>query len=270
MSASASTSSAPTHSVTVSGLAPSTTKEVLEHFFSFCGKIVSISHEGDTAKIEFAKESAAKTSLMLTGGVLEGKEITVSSDEVEAPKLANVKPIESTAQTPAEKNGEEIEQEDKPHSAKIAEYLAHGYAIGDATVAKAIEADKSYGISQRFLSFFNPLKEKAQPSIEKATQKLHEVDEKQGLSLKAKAGLIIGSKYYTAALNSPFGHRVHSFYTTAAKQVTDVHEEALRIKSSRADATAANEAPLPSTGTAATTDATGTKPLESTAAPLEK
>ncbi|GAA5903918.1 hypothetical protein JCM6882_001349 [Rhodosporidiobolus microsporus] len=268
-----------THAVTVTGLAPSTTKDTLEHFFSFCGKIVTITHEGDTAKIEFAKESAAKTSLMLTGGILEGQEITVSSDDVEAPKLANVKPLESTAQTPAEKDGHEIEQEDKPHSAKIAEYLAHGYTIGDQAISKAIEADKSYGISQRFLSFFNPLREKAQPHVEKATAKLAEVDEKQGLSLKAKAGLIIGSKYYTAALNSPVGAKVHAFYTSAAKQVTDVHEEALRIKTSRSDTSATptatattlpHDAPLPSTGTAATTDTTGTKPLESTAAPLEK
>ncbi|BGP18337.1 hypothetical protein JCM10213_008510 [Rhodosporidiobolus nylandii] len=270
-----------THSVHVSGLAPSTSKEHIEQFFSFCGKIVSIAHEGDVAKIEFAKPSAASTALLLTGAQFEGSTITVTSDDVEPPKLANVKATESTAQTPAEKEGHEIEQEDKPHSAKIAEYLAHGYQIGDTAVAKAIEADQSYGISQRFLSFFNPLKEKAQPHVERASAKLQEVDEKQGLSLKAKAASIIGSRYYSAALNSPVGAKVYAFYTTAAKQVTDVHEEALRIKASRTDSsspststsaatstTLPHDAPLPSTGTAAPTEVSD-KPLESTSAPLK-
>ncbi|GAA6033966.1 hypothetical protein JCM8097_000432 [Rhodosporidiobolus ruineniae] len=288
-----------THSVHVSGLASTTTKETLEHFFSFCGKIVSIAHEGDSAKIEFAKASAAKTALFLTGGHLDGAEIKVTSDDVEAPKLAGVTPSQSTAQTPAEKHGEEIEQEDKPHSAKLAEYLAHGYTIGDQAIAKAIEADKSYGISQRFLSFFNPLKEKAQtvaqPHVERAANKLHEVDESKGLSLKAKAGLIIGSKYYTAALNSPAGAKVQQFYTSTAKTIQDLHEEALRIKEAKsheaapsstastsgsgpvnpaAGATATqlpHDAPLPSTGTVSATDTSAAateKPLETTAAPL--
>jgi hypothetical protein len=42
------------------------------------------------------------------------------------------------------------------------------------------------------LSFFGPLAQKVQgvaaPHVEKATHKLAEVDEKQGLSLKANAG----------------------------------------------------------------------------------
>ena len=52
--------------------------------------------------------------------------------------------------------------------------------------------DVEYGISARFLSFFTPLATKAQavaqPAVERATTKLAEVDEKQGLSLKANAG----------------------------------------------------------------------------------
>ncbi|GAA5980731.1 hypothetical protein JCM11641_000186 [Rhodosporidiobolus odoratus] len=274
-----------THSVHVAGLATSTSQETLEKFFSFCGKIVSIAKEGDAAKIEFAKQSAASTALLLTGADLEGSTITVTSDDVEAPKLANAKAVESNAPTHAEKEGHDIEQEDKPHSAKIAEYLAHGYTIGDTAITKAIEADTSYGISQRFLSFFNPLREKAQPHVDRAATKIAEVDESKGLSLKGKAALVIGSKYYTAALSSPVGAKVHAFYTTAAKQVTDVHEEALRIKASRtADSPSSSvpstsrptstslssDAPLPSTGTVGSTAAsTSDKPLESSAAPLK-
>ncbi|GAA6014349.1 hypothetical protein JCM10207_005428 [Rhodosporidiobolus poonsookiae] len=276
--------------VTVTNLSPSTTSETLSHFFSFCGKITSIAHEGTEAKVEFAKESAAKTALMLTGGTLDGSTISVTSSDVETPKLAQVKPTAVDAATPAEKHGEEIEQEDKPRSAIVAEYLAHGYQLGDQAYQKAIDADHAYGISQRFLSFFNPLKEKAQPHVDRVASKVHEVDEKQGLSLKAKAGLIIGSKYYQSALSSPFGAKVASFYTQTAKTVNDIHEEALRIKQSKTDSassssptastsgstsavapTLPHDAPLPSFGTASTADSGKAldKPLESTAAPLK-
>ena len=50
-----------------------------------------------------------------------------------------------------------------------------------------------YGISAKFLSYFTPLAAKvqgaAQPHVDRAATKLHEVDDKQGLSLKASAGL---------------------------------------------------------------------------------
>lgn len=148
---------------------------------------------------------------MLNGGTLDGSTISVTSEDVEAPALANVKPVESTAQTPSEKEGHDVEQEDKPRSAVLAEYLAHGYTFSDDIIEKSIAADKrecrtpsaelsdssllrcaEYGISSRFLSFFNPLATKvssaAQPHVERASEKLAQVDEKQGLSLKANAG----------------------------------------------------------------------------------
>ncbi|KAI5479426.1 actin cytoskeleton protein [Pseudohyphozyma bogoriensis] len=246
-----------TYSVTVSNLSASTTHPTLEHFFSFCGKIASIAQEGTTAKVTFNKESAAKTALLLNGGTLEGSQITVTSDDIETPALANAKPVASTAPTPAEKEGHELEQEDKPRSAVVAEYLAHGYVIGDSAIERAIAADQQYGISSRFLNFFTPLASKvqavAQPHVEKASAKLAEVDEKQGLSLKANAAAIIGSKYYQNALSSPFGSKVHAFYTSTQKQVLDVHEEAVRIRNAKKTTPVGPEdptAPTPSAGTA--------------------
>ncbi|GAA5957747.1 hypothetical protein JCM3765_003753 [Sporobolomyces pararoseus] len=279
MSATASTSSTPAqdYTVTVSSLSPSTTKETLEHFFSFCGKISSIELEGGQAKVHFLKESAAKTAQMLNGGVLDQSTISVTSDDTEAPKLANIKPNSSTT-TAADHHGDEIEQEDKPRAAIIAELLGSGYHLSDQVVHKAIETDSQYGISARFLPWFNSLSTKvqqtAQPHVDRATQKVKEVDEKQGLSLKAKASYIIGSKYYTAALNSPVGSKVQAFYTTAAKQVHDVHEEALRIaeakKSEKVTGTATSETgPITSSGTVASEGVKGKdveKPLETTTA----
>ncbi|KAK4049791.1 hypothetical protein OIV83_003847 [Microbotryomycetes sp. JL201] len=270
------------HTVTVTNLSSTTTNETLQHFFSFCGKIDSIQHDGTTAKVAFVKESACKTALMLNGGTLDGSTISVTSKDVETPALANVQATKATAQTPSELQGHDVEQEDKPKSAIAAEYLAHGYALSDAAIQKAIEADQQYGISQRFLSFFTPLVERvqkaAQPHVETAQTKLQQVDEKQGLSAKANAAAIVGTKYYNAALASSWGAKVHAFYTRAEKNVRDVHEEALRIKESKRPSgtstpTTSNPGvssttePVASTGTAGvTSEKADDKPLETTKA----
>jgi len=300
-STSSSTSTTKAHVVRVSGLATTTTKDILEHFFSFCGKIAGIEGPSDgKADISFAKESAAKTALLLSGGSLEGVTIEVTSDDVEPPKVAQQAhaPASTAATATSSTEHEPLNQEDKPRSAIVAEILAEGYTLSDSVVQKAIEADKQYGISQRFLSFFNPLRERvgtqAAPTIQRAETKARELDEKHGLSLKAHAGWIIGEKYYFAALNSSIGQKVNSFYTTVAKEIQDIRDEAKRIAENKksslhaahhdSDAIAASsvpttgtatstslgtDAPLPSQGTYGEVDKNLNAPLESTAAPLK-
>lgn len=289
-----STTAAKAHVVRVSGLASTTTKDTLEHFFSFCGKIAGIEGPSDgKADISFAKESAAKTALLLSGGNLEGATIEVTSDDVEPPKVAQQAHAPSPAAATSAEH-EPLNQEDKPRSAIVAEILAEGYTLSDSVVQKAIEADKQYGISQRFLSFFNPLRERvgtqAAPTIQRAETKARELDEKHGLSLKAHAGWIIGEKYYFAALNSSIGQKVNSFYTTVAKEIQDIRDEAKRIAENKKslhahhhdDAASSvpttgtatstslgTDAPLPSQGTYGEVDKNLNAPLESTAAPLK-
>jgi hypothetical protein len=41
--------------------------------------------------------------------------------------------------------------------------------------------------------------------------------------------LTIVAQYYTSALNTTFGLKVRSFYTTTTKHVLDIHEEARRL-----------------------------------------
>ncbi|KAM0790305.1 hypothetical protein ACM66B_005606 [Microbotryomycetes sp. NB124-2] len=269
------------HTVTVTNLSSTTTNETLQHFFSFCGKIDSIQHEGTTAKVAFVKESACKTALMLNGGTLDGSTISVTSQDVDTPALANVeasRPSAATTAATAADTQHDVEQEDKPKSAIVAEYLAAGYSLTDQAIERAIQADQQHGISQRFLNFFTPLANKvqqaAQPHIDNAQTKLQQVDEKQGLTAKANAAAIIGTKYYNAALASPLGARVLSFYTRAEKSVRDVHEEALRIKESKRPGVSSTTEPVSSTGTAGVSQATtttvgatdDTKPLETTKA----
>lgn len=55
LTATMSSSTAPTSSVHISGLSPSTTQDHLTQFFSFCGSIDSIAIEGTTATVHFKK-----------------------------------------------------------------------------------------------------------------------------------------------------------------------------------------------------------------------
>jgi hypothetical protein len=68
--------------------------------------------------------------------------------------------------TNAERDSDEITQEEKPRSRIIAEYLAHGYVIGDQATQRAIDLDQKHGVSTRFLSTLQTLDEKT-----KATSK---------------------------------------------------------------------------------------------------
>jgi len=100
---------------------------------------------------------------MLNGGVLDHSTISVTSNDTEAPKLANIKPISPSTTTAEEKHGDEIDQEgaranliqseiqcwlcglidrtDKPRTAIVAELLGSGYHLSDQVVHKAIETD---------------------------------------------------------------------------------------------------------------------------------
>jgi len=236
-----------THSVHVSGIAPTTTEAHIHDFFTFCGKIEAIDFKGTTATIHFEKSSAAKTALMLNGGTLDGSTLDVTSDkEHEDEKHADGEAVHH------------IEQSDKPRAGIAAEYLARGYTLSDHILNRAIEIDSKQGISKRFLSYLTTvdttvgakalgpdqtISGKVTSTISAATQQARAVDEQKGYSKTA-------GDYYGRALASPFGARVREFYTTTSKQVLDIHEEAKRISAEQKAASAPapeSETPAPTT-----------------------
>jgi len=215
-----------THSVHVSGLAPTTTEAHVHDFFTFCGTITSIDFKESekTATIHFEKPSAAKTALMLNGGTLDGSALSVTSDVVH----------QDEEHDPTR---EGIEQSDKPRAGIAAEILARGYTLSDHILQHAIEIDNKQGISKRFLGYVQSLDTsvgaralgpdqtisgKVQSTFNTAAQQAKAVDEQKGYSK-------IAGDYYSKALASPFGQKVLAFYTTTSKQVFDIHEEASRI-----------------------------------------
>ncbi|TFK19991.1 hypothetical protein FA15DRAFT_673897 [Coprinopsis marcescibilis] len=215
--------------VTVTGIAPSTSKSQLHDFFTFCGQIASIDYTEKSGKaiITFAKSSAAKTALMLNGGALEGSTLSVTSDAVH----------QDEHDTQAHDASTPLNQEDKPRAGIAAEILAKGYQLSDQVLAKAIELDKEKGISTKFLNYVHQLDKtvgeralgpdqtvsgKVQSTVESAQQQARAVDQQKGY-------LKTFHEYITKALASPLGQKVREFYTSTSKQILDIHEEARRL-----------------------------------------
>lgn len=124
----------------------------------------------------------------------------------------------------ASRDEHDIEQEDKPRSRIVAEYLAHGYVIGDQALQRAIELDNKHGISNKFTSALTNFDSKV-----KATDKARSVDQSIGVTSKANAGWRGLSSYFEKALGTPTGQKVVGFYSTSEKQVLDIHNEARRL-----------------------------------------
>jgi len=231
----------------VTGLSEKTGEAELRKFFSFCGKLDSLEREnGGKSTLLFEKASAAKTASFLSGGTLDGAMITV------IPQGEKSHAAEETAAP--QQSTEEIAQSDKPRSAVAAELISHGYVLSDQTIAKAIELDTKYGVSQRFSDFIQPLIAKAKQMdqdkkiSERATTMAQDTDAKYNVSARGNQVTQIGKSYYEKALSSSFGAQIQSFYLRGAKEVQAVHEEARRIADARkADSAASNVAP-PSTG----------------------
>jgi len=132
-----------------------------------------------------------------------------------------------------------IEQEDKPRSRIIAEYLAHGYVIGDKAIENALVLDKQHGISARFTSALTSFDNKYH-----ATDKAKGVDARYGVSDKTAGVFSTLNSYYEKALGTPTGQKLAALYEQGNKQVIDVHNEARRL----ADLKAGKSTPHPVEG----------------------
>ncbi|KAI0839716.1 hypothetical protein F5Y06DRAFT_264421 [Hypoxylon sp. FL0890] len=194
----------------------------IKDFFSFCGKITEIKvtpGEGNTkeASVTFEKETAAKTAQLLNNTQLKGTQISVipadGKTDDGAPHTTN-----------ADRDTDEITQEEKPRSRILAEYLAHGYVIGDAALQRAIELDHKHGVIDRFKNTLINLDQKYH-----ATERAKATDQSYGISNRANSIFSGISSYFEKATNSPTGKKLVKFYTEGQRQVQDIHAEARRL-----------------------------------------
>ncbi|KAL1955254.1 hypothetical protein VTO42DRAFT_8852 [Malbranchea cinnamomea] len=215
--------------VHVSNISSQTSEKEVRDFFSFCGKITSLSvtptsAEPDAPKsatVTFEKETAAKTALLLDQTQLGPSSVHVTSaatlDELAGDKVAS-------ASEAKDEHNHDLEQEDKPRSRIFAEYLAHGYALSDQAIQKAIELDKKRGFSKRFTDALTNFDKKYH-----ATEKAKGLDESYKISDKAVSGWRSMHSYFERALDTPTGRKVRDFYLQTDKQVRDIHHEARRL-----------------------------------------
>ncbi|GMM34280.1 hypothetical protein DASC09_016050 [Saccharomycopsis crataegensis] len=119
---------------------------------------------------------------------------------------------------------QDIEQEHKPKSAIIAEYLSHGYVLSDQAVDKAIELDKKHGISTKFKGFLSNLDSKYH-----VQEKASEANAKYGFDKKLAKGRSDLSSYFEKASQTDAGAKLHTFYTGIASDSKQIHQEARRL-----------------------------------------
>ncbi|KAI9895029.1 MAG: hypothetical protein M1814_000253 [Vezdaea aestivalis] len=235
------------NTVHVKNISHATSEKEVRDFFSFCGKITSLSitpTTGDaespqSATVTFEKDTAAKTALLLDNTQLGPSHVQVSSSS----SISDLAGGSSTETKGSSGSSDEIDQEDKPRSRIVAEYLAHGYVLGDTTLQRAIELDTKHGISARFTAALSNLDNKV-----KATDKAKAIDTSYGVTDKSMAAWRGATSYFEKALGTPTGQRLAAFYTTSEKQVKDIHAEARRL----ADLKKQDEGTA--TSTSATTD----------------
>ncbi|KAJ5485136.1 hypothetical protein N7539_005124 [Penicillium diatomitis] len=255
----------------VSNISPATTEKEVRDFFSFCGKITSLSvtptsSEAEATKsatVTFEKEAAAKTALLL-----DQTQLGSSAVHVEAAKSIGTLAQESTAgATDVESKDEHhIPQEEKPRSRIFAEYLAHGYVVSDKALEKALELDNQHGVSTKFQSYLTNLDQKLG-----ATSRARDLDNNYKISDKAVSSFGGLASYFEKAIGTPSGQKLREFYQKTEKQVLDIHAEARHLanlkqgKSSEAKtgesqgvAASASEAAGVAPGTVPTSEPAGT------------
>lgn len=130
----------------------------------------------------------------------------------------------------ADRDTDEITQEEKPRARILAEYLAQGYVVGDAAIQRAIELDQTHGVSSRFLNTINSLDSKYH-----ASDRAKATDETYGFTSRAGNFLTGLQSYFEKAVNTPTGKSVVKFYEDGQKQVQEVHAEARRLADLKKD-----------------------------------
>ncbi|EEP76809.1 conserved hypothetical protein [Uncinocarpus reesii 1704] len=195
--------------VHVSNISSSTSEKEVRDFFSFCGKITSLSLTPSSGDKDAPQSATGSSSVHVTSAR--------SIDEIAGDKAAD-------ASEAKDENNNTLEQEDKPRSRIFAEYLAQGYVISDNAIQKAIEIDKKHGVSSRFQAALANFDKRYH-----ATDKAKGIDESYKISEKAERGWKGLSSYFEKALDTPTGRKIRDFYLNSDKQVRDIHNEARHL-----------------------------------------
>ena len=129
-----------------------------------------------------------------------------------------------------ERDSDEITQEEKPRGRIFAEYLAHGYVVGDAAIAQAVALDHKHGVTSRFYTTLQNLDKKY-----KASDRAKTADQSYGITQRANTLFSGLNSYFEKATNTATGQKIANFYGQTQHQVLDIHNEARRLAELKKD-----------------------------------
>ncbi|CDK28927.1 unnamed protein product [Kuraishia capsulata CBS 1993] len=230
--------------ITASNIPLSVEDAKLQEFFSFCGKLRSITplatdenSKTRSVKVAFESSSALSTALLLNGAELGGNAIKVESEEPAKSSEAHLEqfappprapPPGYSEADPKHEDGSDVPQELKPKAAILAQYLSSGYVVSDNIVNKAVEFDQKHGLTTGFKNFLSGLDGKYHIQ-EKNSQLYADADSKLKLDDKLSKGKTALETYVDKFKNDKYGSRVHDFYQGIVTDTKQVHEEAKRL-----------------------------------------
>eukprot|EP00732_Lithocolla_globosa_P003588 Lithocolla_globosa_v1_NODE_2948_length_1814_cov_224.260375.p1 type:complete len:298 gc:universal NODE_2948_length_1814_cov_224.260375:1155-262(-) len=246
----------------VTNLDASTTDKVVKEFFSFCGEIKQfemVAHNEGTqhALLEFQKESAAKTAVLLSNASMSGREINITHYFTDLPAYKHAEQNFADASETLETSP--LEQEDKPKTSIVSELLANGYVLSHDIAERATKFDQEHGISQRFQVYLQQVQslglaidEKYQVTntgkhymeiidgkyqvsqhLTDATttgkQAAADIDAKYHVQEKVDYATATASQIGQQAMETETGQKVMGFLERAKAKALAIHEESKRI-----------------------------------------
>lgn len=233
-------------SVIVSNVGSSVLSKQVEELFSFCGKIVSVNQLGPGSfEVQFQLSKAVDTALLLHNAELKDSVISVTTDTPPVysdysdneQQLADNKQQLGDLDNRDQNVNKDINQEEKPKVAVLAQLLASGYKLSDSLIAKAIDFDKERGISKSFLSFLDNLdaeyihSKDPESAASKSYAQANVVYSDLTRKLDDFANLRDVQNYLDKAAASKGGLKIHHFYKNVAREIKEVHQEANRLYS---------------------------------------
>ncbi|KAI8388621.1 uncharacterized protein BYT42DRAFT_611642 [Radiomyces spectabilis] len=217
--------------VVVRNISPESSEKAVKEFFLFCGQIKEFELTKDddgvqqAALINFERDNAAKTAVLLSNALIDDSHITVNP-------YFEMSPAEEGEKK--EETEQHERQETKPKSRIAAEILASGYILQDNIVAKGLEYDHKYNLSSRLTGYLTTLQTNVKSFDDKYRiwDKALNFDNKYKIQEKVQNAAQTAQTKAQAALQTPTGQKVHEIANQTLAQIAAVHYEAKKIQAS--------------------------------------
>ncbi|KAJ1983090.1 Protein vip1 [Dimargaris verticillata] len=225
--------------VYVTGIALEATETAVKDFFTFCGRIQqfqlrpAVTGKSQEALVEFEKDSAAKTAVLLSNAMIAEQPIEVKyyydTFNAPSPTVPSQSPAqEHTHDTDQFVQNRDLSQEEKPKTSIVQEIVASGYLLSEKIMAKAHEYDTRYGLSTKALSLLGQAKQGASTLDQKlkVSENIKQIDEKYKIQDTV-------TNLTNQALSSTAGQRVSSALQQAKEQGTRAYQDGVKLAEER-------------------------------------